>query len=28
MRQQGARRGLAALCLGGGEGMALILERP
>ena len=23
-----ARRGMAALCLGGGEGMALILERP
>ena len=28
MRARQARRGMAALCLGGGEGMALILERP
>ncbi len=28
MRARQARRGLVALCLGGGEGMALILERP
>ena len=28
MRARRARRGLTALCLGGGEGMALILERP
>ncbi len=27
MREWQARRGMAALCLGGGEGMALILER-
>ncbi|HZZ58253.1 MAG TPA: thiolase family protein [Opitutaceae bacterium] len=27
MRERGARRGLAALCIGGGEGLALCLER-
>jgi len=28
MRARQVRRGVAALCLGGGEGMALIVERP
>ncbi len=28
MRRNNARRGLATLCIGGGEGVALILERP
>ncbi len=28
MRERQAGRGMAALCLGGGEGMALIVERP
>jgi acetyl-CoA acetyltransferase family protein len=27
MRRRGARRGLAALCVGGGQGMAFVLER-
>ena len=27
MRQRGARRGLATLCIGGGQGIALIVER-
>ena len=27
MRQQGAKRGLASLCIGGGEASALIVER-
>ncbi|MBU1411884.1 acetyl-CoA C-acetyltransferase, partial [Myxococcota bacterium] len=28
MRRNNLRRGLATLCIGGGEGVALILERP
>ena len=28
MRQRGARRGLASLCIGGGEAVAMLLERP
>ena len=28
MRRRGARRGVAALCLGGGNGVALAVERP
>jgi len=27
MEQRGARRGLASLCIGGGEAVALIVER-
>jgi len=27
MAARGARRGLAALCIGGGQGVALIVER-
>jgi acetyl-CoA C-acetyltransferase len=27
MRRRGARRGLAALCIGGGQGIAMIIER-
>jgi acetyl-CoA C-acetyltransferase/acetyl-CoA acyltransferase len=28
LRQRGLRRGLATLCVGGGQGAALLLERP
>jgi len=28
MKDRGAKRGLATLCLGGGNAMAMILERP
>jgi acetyl-CoA C-acetyltransferase len=28
MKRRGARRGIAALCLGGGNGVALAVERP
>ena len=28
MKTRGARRGLASICIGGGEGLALIVERP
>ena len=28
LQDRGGRRGVAALCLGGGEGMALVIERP
>jgi acetyl-CoA C-acetyltransferase len=27
MRRRGCRRGLATLCIGGGQGMALLVER-
>jgi acetyl-CoA C-acetyltransferase len=27
MQRRGARRGLAALCIGGGQGIAIIIER-
>ena len=27
MRRRGARRGLASLCVGGGQGAAFVLER-
>jgi acetyl-CoA acetyltransferase len=27
MRRRGAKRGLAALCVGGGQGAAFVLER-
>ena len=27
MRRRGAKRGAASLCIGGGQGMALLLER-
>jgi acetyl-CoA acetyltransferase len=27
MRRRGARRGIAALCVGGGQGAAFVLER-
>jgi acetyl-CoA C-acetyltransferase len=28
MRRRGARRGLATLCIGGGMGIAMCVERP
>ena len=28
MRRRGARRGIATLCVGGGQGIAMIVERP
>jgi acetyl-CoA C-acetyltransferase len=28
MKARGARRGLAALCIGGGQGVAMVVERP
>jgi acetyl-CoA C-acetyltransferase len=28
MKDRGAKRGLATLCIGGGEAVALIVERP
>jgi acetyl-CoA C-acetyltransferase len=28
MRRRGSRRGLATLCIGGGQGVALCVERP
>jgi acetyl-CoA C-acetyltransferase len=28
LKQQGKKRGLASLCIGGGEAVALIVERP
>jgi len=28
MRRRGARRGAASACIGGGQGIAMIIERP
>jgi acetyl-CoA C-acetyltransferase len=28
MKARGARRGVAGLCIGGGQGVAMVVERP